>query len=172
MDGTVVVGRDELDDRLAFVLGLLGPLSNGKLTRGRLARRLAVVAGFPIPTDPEALEFLIEIAHLSQEAFLRNGRPWAWTEGDLTNFIAGQIANALREDEARMHRLKRAFFEGVTAPSERVQAAYDAQYIHLIPGELSLAIATELAQAGYMHLFGGDWGPAPYRAEVPDQRMA
>ena len=166
-----IVTADDLDGRLAFVLGLKGPQYRHELTRHRLGRRLAAVAGLPVPDGEEGLEFLIEVAQITQDTILRNGHPPYWSEGHLSNLVFGLVSQrVLDDDPALVDRLVHAFFDSAKPASAELQLAYARRDLAAVPGTLSIAVAHLLAAHGYVRLFGGKWGPAPHVEEAADSK--
>ena len=148
----MIVTGAELDGRIAFVIGLEPALYRGELTHGRLARRLAALAGAPRPQRPETIEFFVAIAGVIQERLLRDVHPPYWSQGHISSAISGSLAQRL---------------DMTTVPAIREELGQDdlaAIASHLSAGVL----APMLAEAGYMRLFGGEYGEAPYRGEAPD----
>ena len=167
-DPEIMVTADDLDGRLAFVLGLQGPQYRHELTRSRLARRLAVVSGLPVPRDPEGLEFLIDAAQITQDTILRNGHPPFWTEGHLSNLVIGLVGRELDKDPHRVDRLTRVFFDGQEAPTPRLALAYEMRDLAVVPSAVSLALAHLLARHGYVRLLDSEGSRAPHVEEAPD----
>ncbi len=148
------VTPEDLDGRLAFVIGVKGALYDRRLTRRQLARRLAAMGGYPLPERPETIEYFNLIAEGVSEQLLRNGHPPVWAIGQAAGLGLARLSQRFPE-------------EHLALVGEELGLGPDDYTEDIASHLVVLVLFPLLFEHRFLRLFGGEYGRAPYVPEAP-----